>query len=88
MNTVISFGGIRINYRNEGEGPVVIRLHGFGVDALGQFGDMNERARSSKKAADVSRGFGAAPPSPDPPCGGQARTCACSKRRRCPYNTA
>ena len=39
MNTFTSFDGIRIAYHDEGEGPGVILLHGFGVDGLGQFGD-------------------------------------------------
>jgi predicted esterase len=39
MNTFTPFDKIRIAYHDEGEGPVVILLHGFGVDGLGQFGD-------------------------------------------------
>jgi len=39
MHTFTSFDGIRIAYSDEGDGPPVILLHGFGGDALGQFGD-------------------------------------------------
>jgi pimeloyl-ACP methyl ester carboxylesterase len=39
VNTFTSFDGIRIAYHDEGEGPAVILVHGFGVDGLRQFGD-------------------------------------------------
>jgi pimeloyl-ACP methyl ester carboxylesterase len=39
MHTFTSFDGTRIAYSDEGDGPAVILLHGFGVDALGQFGE-------------------------------------------------
>jgi hypothetical protein len=39
-----SFDGLQIAYHDEGEGATVLVLHGFGVDALGQFGDF-ERIR-------------------------------------------
>jgi pimeloyl-ACP methyl ester carboxylesterase len=56
MNTFNSFDGVRIAYHDEGEGPAVILLHGFGVDGLGQFGDFerilpileNEKRRFEK----------------------------------------
>jgi len=38
MNSFTSFDGIRIAYHDEGAGPVVILLHGFGLDGLGNFG--------------------------------------------------
>ena len=39
VNVLTSFDGIQIAYHDEGEGPTVILLHGFGVDGLGQFGN-------------------------------------------------
>src|SRR3954452_17872172 len=39
MDTFTSFDGTRIAYHDEGNGPAVILLHGFGVDALGRFGE-------------------------------------------------
>ena len=44
MHTFTPFDGLRIAYHDEGQGPAVILLHGFGVDALGQVGDF-ERIR-------------------------------------------
>ena len=38
MNTFASFDGIRIAYRDEGRGPAVVLLHGYGLNALGQYG--------------------------------------------------
>src|SRR5689334_3743102 len=68
MNTFTSFDGIRIAYRDEGEGPAVILLHGFGVDGLGQFGDFERIVPLLQKRQEMFREvFGAAPPIPDPP---------------------
>ena len=39
MNTFTSFDGTRIAYHDEGGGPAVLLLHGFGTDGLTQFGD-------------------------------------------------
>lgn len=39
MHTFTSFDGTRITYHDEGNGPAAILLQGFGVDALGQFGE-------------------------------------------------
>src|SRR2546423_15682289 len=60
MNTFTSFDGVRIAYHDEGEGPAVILLHGFGVDGLGQFGDFDRilpllEKRQEKTARDVPR---------------------------------
>jgi len=37
-NRFRSFDGIQIAYHDQGEGPAVILLHGFGVGGLDQFG--------------------------------------------------
>ena len=68
MNTFTSFDGIRIAYHDQGHGPAVILLHGYGVDGLGQYGDF-ERVLPliEKRQAMFREVFGAAPPPPDPP---------------------
>ena len=72
MHTFTSFDGLRIAYHDEGEGPSVLLLHGFGVDALGQFGDF-ERVRPilEKRQQMFREVFGAALPLPDPPAEGR-----------------
>ena len=72
MNTFISFDGIRINYCDEGKGPPVILLHGFGVDALDQFGDFERiRPRLEKRQQMFREVFGGALPLPDPAAEGR-----------------
>jgi pimeloyl-ACP methyl ester carboxylesterase len=72
MNTFISFDGIRIHYCDEGKGPPVILLHGFGVDALDQFGDFDRiRPRLEKRQQMFREVFGGALPLPDPPAEGR-----------------
>jgi pimeloyl-ACP methyl ester carboxylesterase len=72
MNTFTSFDGIRIAYHDEGEGPVVILLHGFGLDGLGQFGDFDRILPILEKRQAMFREvFGGAPPRPDPPLEGR-----------------
>jgi pimeloyl-ACP methyl ester carboxylesterase len=68
LNTFASFDGATIAYHDEGEGSPVILLHGYGVDALGQFGSfelilpiLEERQKLFIET------FGGAPPLPDPP---------------------
>lgn len=66
--TFTSFDGIRIAYRDEGEGPNVILLHGFGVDGLGQFGDFDRVLPLLKRRQELFReAFGGAAPLPEPP---------------------
>lgn len=68
MHTFTSFDGTRIAYLDEGDGPTVILLHGFGVDALGQFGEFERILPGlEKRQAMFREAFGAAPPLPDPP---------------------
>src|SRR5580700_9856107 len=72
MNTFTSFDGIRIAYHDEGEGPAVILLHGFGVDGLGQFGDFERILPILEKRQEMFREvFGEAPPLPNPPLEGR-----------------
>jgi pimeloyl-ACP methyl ester carboxylesterase len=66
-----SFDGLRIAYHDEGEGPAVILLHGFGVDALGQFGDFERILPKLEKRQQMFREvFGGALPLPNPPTDG------------------
>jgi len=68
MHTFTSFDGTRIAYHDEGDGPAVILLHGFGVDALGQFGEFERILPGlEKRQAMFRQAFGGAPPLPDPP---------------------
>ena len=68
MYTLTSFDGTRIAYHDEGNGPAVILLHGFGVDALGQFGEFERILPGlEKRQAMFRQAFGGAPPLPNPP---------------------
>jgi pimeloyl-ACP methyl ester carboxylesterase len=49
VKTFASFDGATIAYHDEGEGFPVILLHGYGVDALGQFGSFERILPSLKK---------------------------------------
>lgn len=72
MNTFISFDGTQIAYHDEGEGPAVILLHGFGLDGLGQFGDFERVVPIMEKRQEMFREvFGAATPLPNPPVEGR-----------------
>jgi pimeloyl-ACP methyl ester carboxylesterase len=72
VRTFTTFDGLCIAYHDEGEGPAVILLHGFGVDALGQFGDF-ERIRPllEKRQQMFREVFGGSLPLPNPPDGGR-----------------
>ena len=57
---------------DEGEGPAVILLHGFGVDRLGQFGDFEPILPLAQRRQEMFREvFGGALPLPDPPLEGR-----------------
>jgi len=72
MNTFTSFDGVRLAYHDEGEGPTVILLHGFGVDGLGQFGDFERILPLAEKRQEMFRQvFGGALPLPNPPLEGR-----------------
>src|SRR5690242_8502018 len=68
MSTFTSFDGTRIAYHDEGEGPAVLLVHGFGLEGLGQFGEF-ERVLpfAEKRQAMFREAFGGAPPLPNPP---------------------
>jgi pimeloyl-ACP methyl ester carboxylesterase len=67
MHTFTSSDGTRIAYHDEGDGPAVILLHGFGVDGLGQFGEFERILPGlEKRQAMFRQAFGGAPPLPDP----------------------
>jgi pimeloyl-ACP methyl ester carboxylesterase len=72
MNTFTSFDGTRIAYHDTGTGPTVILLHGYGLNALTNYGHFDlSRALIEKNLAMFKEKFGVAPPMPNPPAGGQ-----------------
>jgi pimeloyl-ACP methyl ester carboxylesterase len=72
VKTFTSFDGVRIAYHDEGKGPSVILLHGFGADGLGQFGDFERILPLLEKREEMFREvFGGAPPLPNPPFEGR-----------------
>ena len=72
MNSFTSFDGVRIAYHDEGVGPAVILLHGFGADSLRQFGEFERILPGlEKRQAMFREAFGGAPPLPDPPVEGR-----------------
>jgi pimeloyl-ACP methyl ester carboxylesterase len=73
LKTFASFDGANIAYHDEGEGSPVILLHGYGVDALGQFGSFQRILPILEERQKLFiETFGAAPPLPDPPAEGRA----------------
>ena len=72
MNTFTSFDGTRIAYHDDGEGPPVVLVHGFGLDGLGQFGEFERvLAIAEKRQAMFREVFGGAPPLPNLPAEGR-----------------
>jgi pimeloyl-ACP methyl ester carboxylesterase len=72
MNTFHSFDGTRIAYHDAGTGPAVVLLHGYGLDALGNWGPFDHsRPLLEKNLAMFKQEFGVAPPMPDPPAAGR-----------------
>ena len=72
MNTFASFDGTRIAYHDEGAGPAVILLHGFGTDGLTQFGDFDRlRGQFDKLLALFREHMGFEPPLAEPPAEGR-----------------
>lgn len=72
MKSFTSFDGTRIAYHDEGEGPAVILLHGFGVDGLGQFGEFERIVPLLEKRRQMFlEVFGRDLPFPNPPLEGR-----------------
>jgi len=73
VSTFTSFDGTRIAYRDEGEGPSVSLLHGFGVDGLGQFGNFDRILPLLNRRQEMFReAFGGTGPLPNPPPEGRS----------------
>jgi pimeloyl-ACP methyl ester carboxylesterase len=73
MNAFTSFDGVQIAYQDDGKGPAVILLHGFGVDGLGQFGEFERILPLLERRQEMFREvFGGAPPLPNPPADGRS----------------
>lgn len=72
MHTFTSFDGTRIAYHDEGDGPAVVLLHGFGTDGMTQFGDFAQvRGQLEKLLALFREHMGFEPPLPEPPVEGR-----------------
>jgi pimeloyl-ACP methyl ester carboxylesterase len=73
MHKFTSFDGTRIAYHDEGRGPAVVLLHGYGLDALTNYGHFEHSRALIQQNLDLfKREFGVAPPMPDPPAEGRA----------------
>jgi pimeloyl-ACP methyl ester carboxylesterase len=67
MNVFTSFDGVRIAYHDEGEGPAVVLLHGYGLDGLSNFGDFGRCLPLFERTSELCRAeLGVAPPLPAP----------------------
>ena len=68
MLSFLSFDGTRISYLDEGTGPAVVLLHGFGVSGSQNFGRFDELLPLFEKSGAIFKAeFGHAPPNPSPP---------------------
>jgi len=73
MPQLTSFDGTIIHYYDEGSGPVVILLHGYGLGALTNYGDFeHSRSLIQRNLELFKKEFGMAPAMPAPPEEGRA----------------
>ena len=67
MKVFASFDGVRIAYHDEGEGPAVVLLHGYGFDGLSNFGDFDRSLPTFERTSELCRAeFGVALSQPAP----------------------
>ncbi len=67
MKVFTSFDGVRIAYHDEGEGPAVVLLHGYGFDGLSNFGDFDHSLPTFERTSELCHAeFGVALPQPAP----------------------
>lgn len=72
MNRFRSYDGTTIAFHDDGSGPAVMLLHGYGLDGLGNFGDFeHSRSQFERTLALWRTELGPAPPMPDPPVEGR-----------------
>src|SRR5215216_2281280 len=72
MNSLVSFDGTRIAYHDEGTGPAVILLHGFGLNGLQNFGHFDlSRTMLERTISMFREEMGFAPAMPGPPIEGR-----------------
>jgi|GEM_PF-182613 len=68
QSSFTSFDGTKIAYSDEGAGPAVILLHGFGMSGLDNWGQFDRLLPQLERTnAKLREAFGAAPPLPSPP---------------------
>jgi pimeloyl-ACP methyl ester carboxylesterase len=71
-NSFASFDGTRIAYSDQGHGPAVILLHGFGMSGLDNYGHFDRLLpKLERTRALLCEHFGGAPPLPAPPAEGR-----------------
>jgi pimeloyl-ACP methyl ester carboxylesterase len=72
MKSFTSFDETRIAYHDEGVGPTVILMHGYGLDGLGNFGHFDYSRPILERTLSLFREeMGFAPPMPEPPVEGR-----------------